>query len=119
MGVRDESGRHDYVEQVRVTSPWFVTPQGIHVGSRLSAVLAAFPQARPVPSDASPPVHQHLALYDDRKRGITFEFANGRRGVAPAVSCRAIVIHPKGHGVLDEYYPWYMADEEGRWGYAL
>ncbi len=119
MGVRDGSGRHDYVEQVRVTSPWFVTPQGIHVGSRLSAVLAAFPQARPVPSDASPPVHQRIALYDDRKQGITFEFANGRRVGSPPSLCRAIVIHPKGQGVLDEYYPWYMADEKGRWGYAL
>jgi hypothetical protein len=113
LTVRDESGLHEYVEQLRVTSPWFATPQGVHVGSRLSAVIAAFPKVRRVNPDETPAKHQQIALYDDVGQGIAFEFAAATHGVPGSTECRAILVHPKRKSALDEYYPWYMPDDIG------
>lgn len=113
LTVRDESGLHEYVEQLRVTSPWFATYRGIRVGSSLSAVSTAFPKVRRINPDATPAKHQQIALYDDVSQGITFEFAAEKHGVPGSTECRAILVHPKRKTALDEYYPWYMPDHNG------
>jgi hypothetical protein len=73
------------IKLIRVTSPWYRTPDGLSTGSRLDQILRRFPHAQP--SDDS------QSLYDDVKKGIAFEFA----GHAAASSrCMAIMVHPPG-----------------------
>jgi hypothetical protein len=124
LTIRDMSGSdlkrmHEFVEQVRVTSPWFATHQGIHVGSSLSSVITAFPKVRRLNPDVTPTKHQKLALYDDVRQGITFEFAAAKHGVPGSTKCQAILVHPKRKNVLEAPYPWYMPDNNGVLRYAL
>ena len=77
------------LDTIRVTSPRYATKAGLHVGSTLAQIRHQFPQLRSANSDAT--------LYDDKKRGIAFEFA--RR---PDASTRAIavMVHTPG-----KFYP--------------
>ena len=113
LTIRDESGLHTFVEQVRVTSPWFATRRGIHVGSSFSAVRAAFPKMLRLNPDAKPTEHQVLALYDNVNQGILFEFAAAKHGVPSSAKCQAILVHPKRKTALLEYSDWYMPDDIG------
>ena len=113
LTIRDESGLHEFVEQVRVTSPWFVTRRGIHVGSSFSAVRVAFPKAQRLNPDVGPNKHQGLALYDDVNQGILFEFAAAKHGVPAVAKCRAILVHPRQKTALMEYAYWYLPDDQG------
>ncbi len=74
-------------DTIRVTSPSFATQNGLHVGSTLAQIQRLFPHLRPANSDAT--------LYDDKKRGIAFEFAR-----QPGANTRAIAIsvHTPGQG---------------------
>ena len=67
------------IDTVRVTSPAFATRSGLHVGSTLSQIWHQFPHLRPANSDAT--------LYDDKSRGIAFEFP-----AHPNASSRAIAV---------------------------
>jgi len=113
LTIRDDTGLHEFVEEVRVTSPWFITRQGVSVGSSFATVLKAFPCAQLTDPDTNPKLHQTVALYDDVKHGILFEFEVGKRKCSPSTKCTAILIHPKGRNALDEYMPWYMKDDKG------
>jgi hypothetical protein len=113
LTIRDQTGLLEFVEQVRVTSPWFITRQGVRVGSTRSTVLKVFPDARLIDSNSTTHVHQNLVLYDDTRHGILFEFAVDNRRCIPSTKCSAILIHPKGQSALEEYLPWYMADTSG------
>jgi hypothetical protein len=73
------------IQLIRVTSPWYRTPDGLSTGSRLDQILRRFPHARP--GDDS------QGLYVDAKQGIAFEFA----GHAAAESrCIAISVFSPG-----------------------
>ena len=113
LTVRDESGLREFVEQVRVTSPWFATRRGIHVGSSLSAVLAAYPKAQRLNPALEPAKGRELALYDDVNQGILFEFAMAKQAVLRSTKCQAILVHPKRKSALLEYSSWYMPDGIG------
>lgn len=71
---------------IRVTSPWYRTPEGLSTGSTFPRILHAFPGVRAT--------DQSQTLYDDPKRGIAFEFA--RRATAGS-ACIAIMVHPAGN----------------------
>ncbi|HEY0793877.1 MAG TPA: hypothetical protein VGD78_22635 [Chthoniobacterales bacterium] len=71
------------IKLIRVTSPWYRTPDGLSTGSVLVQILRRFPGARPKSDNQS--------LYDDVKRGITFEFAGRATSNSP---CIAIMVHP-------------------------
>jgi hypothetical protein len=73
------------IKLIRVTSPWYRTPDGLSTGSLLSQILRRFPRARPRGESQS--------LYDDTKQGIAFEFA--RRATSDS-RCIAIIVHPPG-----------------------
>lgn len=112
LTIRDGSGLHTFVEQVRVTSPWFKTRRGIHVGSRFSAVMAAFPKAHLLNPETGLK-YREVALYDDISQGIMFEFAAAKHGVPASAKCRAILVHPKRKSAMSEYSPFYGPDGKG------
>jgi hypothetical protein len=68
------------IDEIRITSPEFHTREGIHCGSMLSQIRAAFPGIRP---DSSTP-----DIYEDPVRGIAFEFEDkpGRESVCIAIT---------------------------------
>lgn len=76
-------------DTIRVTSPRFATKTGLHVGSTLAQIRHQFPHLRPANPDAT--------LYDDKKRGIAFEFARRPEADTRAL---AISVHPSG-----KFYP--------------
>ena len=83
LNVQPFDGRT--IDNIRVTSPWFHTYNGISTGSTKAQIRRYFPNARPI--DGSP------TLYDDAKQGIAFEFAQNPTAGSP---CIAIMVHPPG-----------------------
>ena len=73
------------IDNLRVTSPWFHTHDGISTRSTLAQIRHRFPNVRPV--------YVNQTLYDDAKLGIAFEFAQSATAEAP---CIAIMVHPPG-----------------------
>ncbi len=73
------------IDDIRVTSPWFHTPNGLSTGSTLAQIRHHFPNVRPVDGERT--------LYDDAKLGIAFEFAQSATDRSP---CIAIMVHPPG-----------------------
>jgi hypothetical protein len=73
------------IELIRVTSPWYRTPNGLSTGNTFAQIRREFPDARPVDNDRK--------LYDDIKRGIAFEFARSPTADSP---CFAVMVHPRG-----------------------
>lgn len=73
------------IDTVRVTSPAFATQSGLHVGSTFAQIQRRFPHLRSVNSAHT--------LYDDKARGIAFEFAH-----RPSASSRvlAVTVHTPG-----------------------
>jgi len=88
-----------FVRQVRIESPTFHTPDGIRVGSTLASIHLKLSEAKLR--------DQNLRLFDSPERGIAFEM---RRDSRSNWRCSAIVIHPKGNGVLEEYNPFRAYD---------
>lgn len=77
MDVKPHNGLT--IDTVRVTSPAFATQRGLHVGSTFAQIQRRFPHLRSVNSAHT--------LYDDKARGIAFEFA--RR---PDANTRALAV---------------------------
>ncbi len=73
------------IDNIRVTSPWYHTHDGLSTGSTFSQIRHRFPNAHPVDGDRT--------LYDDAKLGIAFEFAQSATAGSP---CIAIMVHPPG-----------------------
>jgi hypothetical protein len=86
------------VQQVRVTSPSFVTANGIHTGSLISEIRQFFPGISAVgyyPDQQQ----QRVYIYDDAAQGIAFDIA------LPDSTCTAIAVHRKGENVAATYLP--------------
>lgn len=96
--VRDAAtgGEKETIEQVWTSSPTFATSSGVRVGDTLTHVKRAFPGISIAPSELNNGTK--VAVYDDRKAGIAFIFRNSK--------CSAIIIHPRGKSVTDEYMPF-------------
>jgi len=79
------------INEIRVTSRRFHTINGVSTASTLAQVRRHFPDARPVSGAPN--------LYDDRRHGIAFEFA---QPVLPSSRCIGVsVIKPLPHGSGD------------------
>jgi hypothetical protein len=94
---KDTSMREKTVQQIRTTSSYFKTENGVHVYSALAEIKHAFPgitQMKQNVGDA-----KKFTVYDDVKKGIAFEVVdvNGQQ------ICRAIFIHQKSKKVADIY----------------
>ncbi|WP_374163330.1 hypothetical protein [Arcticibacter sp. MXS-1] len=73
------------IRQIRVTSPAFKTPEGLHTGSPIGEIRRAYPLTK---TESYKDKGKRYALYDS-EQGIAFE-------VGPDSSCVAIIIHEKG-----------------------
>lgn len=73
------------IDTLRVTSPAFATQSGLHVGSTFAQIRRQFPHLRPTNA-----VH---TLYDDKARGIAFEFVRRPSASSHAI---AITVHTPG-----------------------
>ena len=94
--VRTVSGAQTVVEQIRVTSPWFSTTNGITTRSFLVQIQRAFPQARAMAFYHSAALHSRVTVYDEIKQGIAFEISSDGR-------CLAITIHRQGNQVAHSF----------------
>jgi len=82
-----DDGSHRSVQVVRATSPYFQLANGLHVGSRLRNIRAAY-GALPLATTYSVPGGVRY-LYDAGAKGIAFE-TNGK---ASDSKCTAVIVH--------------------------
>lgn len=73
------------IRQIRVTSPRFETPEGLHTGSTLLQIKRYFPGGK---SDATGPVLR----YNVATQGISFEL----EGNGVNATCTAVLVYPPG-----------------------
>lgn len=74
------------VQQIRTTSPFFKTSTGLHVGSNLTQIKAAFPDLKKTADYTEGGVP--YSLYDAVAAGIAFEINDS--------VCEGIIVHAKG-----------------------
>ncbi len=92
-GPHDSSAHPEqFVRQIRIESPSFHTAGGLRVGAPLESIGQGLTEAK-IPSKT-------IRLFDNRKTGIAFEMRLNAKG---RWRCFAILVHPKGRGVLEEY----------------
>jgi len=101
--TRDGTGLITTICQVRIDSPYFHTSQGVHAGDNLLRILRVFPHARLASRFTAS--NKRVDLYDDKKNGIAFEFKPAAD--ASQERCIAILIHPHGKSVTEEYSSEY------------
>ncbi len=94
---KDTGMREKSVQQVRTTSSFFNTGNGIHVYSSLNEIQKAFPEIHKVKQNEEDT--KKFTVYDAVKDGIAFEIVN----VNNQKICTAIFIHFKGKKVMDIY----------------
>jgi hypothetical protein len=98
----DNDATGHYVRQIRLTSPYFVTSNGISTRSSLADILRAFKDARAVAKYSSPERGGTIYLYDDKMQGIAFEVFQGESDPASG-RCIAIVVHMTGGDPANQY----------------
>ncbi len=81
------------IDTIRVTSPAFATQNGLHVGSTFAKIRHRFPHLRSVNSAHT--------LYDDKSRGIAFEFARRPHASSRAI---AVTVHMPGQAATATAY---------------
>lgn len=81
------------IDTVRVTSPAFATQRGLHVGSTFAQIQRWFPHLRSINSAHT--------LYDDKARGIAFEFASRPKPSSRAI---AVTVHTPGQAATATAY---------------
>ena len=94
---KDTSMREHTVQQIRTTSSFFKTENGIHVYSSSDDIKKAFPFVKRASKYKQNGVN--ITVFDDRNNGIAFE-------MAPAdvqTICIGIIIHQKQKSVNDIY----------------
>ncbi|MCP9749583.1 hypothetical protein [Ferruginibacter sp. HRS2-29] len=84
FGDKDEASR---AKQIRITSPYFKTQEGLCVGSHMEEISKVYPVLKktgryPSPTNAT----QMVVVMDEPDKGIAFE-------ISPAYKCVGIVIH--------------------------
>ncbi|WP_146171781.1 hypothetical protein [Flavobacterium magnum] len=99
---KDNELKEKVVRQIRVTSAEFKTKNGISTESAFAEIMQAYPRLQTVAKYDNSDTKIETTIYDDVASGIAFEINNpfGKS------RCAAIIVHPKGKKVTDEYiYP--------------
>ena len=99
MGNADESSR---VKQIRITSPYFITANGISVGSALDSINQYFPNAKNAASYISPKTKKEVIIYDDLKGGVAFEIDTQKK-------CIGINIHKPNEEAYETYIAFFSS----------
>jgi hypothetical protein len=94
---KDTSMREKTVQQIRTTSSYFITENGVQVYTSLNEIKQAFPSVIQIKQNGEDA--KKFTVYDDIKNGIAFEIIN----VNGQQICRAIFVHTKGKKVTDIY----------------
>lgn len=93
-----------YVRIIRVTSPWFKTANGLSTECVFSQAQHQYPALKRMAQYAPQQVPVSIAVYDEVKRGLAFEFLCDQRGrVGPQSPCLAILVHTPGKQVNQFY----------------
>jgi hypothetical protein len=100
FGDKDEASR---ARQLRITSPYFKTAEGLSVGSDMDGISKIYPVLKktgryPSPKDPA----QMVVVMDDPDKGIAFE-------IDPSYKCVGIVIHRR----EDKPFETYLGFIEG------
>lgn len=94
---KDASMRQQTVQQIRTTSSFFKTENGVHVYSSLDDIKKAYPFIKRASKYKQNGVN--ITIFDDRNNGIAFETAP----VELQSICIGIIIHQKQKSVNDVY----------------
>lgn len=98
----DEEATGHYVRQIRITSPWFVTQEGIRSGSSFDSITYVYPDVQPVAEYDEGAKH---IVYDDLNEGIGFELLLDGNGNPNR--CTGIIVHEPGRAIGNTYIPRY------------
>lgn len=101
MGTENETSR---VKQIRVTSPWFVTAEGIHSGSSLQEISKVFDVKKQATFTLNKQVY---SIYRSAK-GIAFE-------VDPQEVCKGIIVFDMVSEPGQMYLPFYSDMKMVKW----
>jgi hypothetical protein len=97
----NDSATGHFVRQIAVTSPVFVTADGISTKSTLGDILRVYTKARAVATYTSD-TGDTIYLYDDQTRGIAFDVTRGG-GDSASGKCISILVHMPGISAAGEY----------------
>jgi len=94
---KDSTMREKTVQQVRTTSSYFSTNNGVHVYSSFAEINNQFPNieklAHYIDDD------RDIIIYDDKQNGIAFEITSANKQQI----CTGIIVHKKGEAVTNVY----------------
>jgi hypothetical protein len=93
----DTDMRRHTVQEIRTTSSFFVTPDGIHVYSALPDIQKKYVVNKAAQYKSND--GRTIIIYDDKQQGIAFEIVSA----ANQNICIGIIIHEKGKDVNDIY----------------
>jgi hypothetical protein len=93
MGTQDEAAR---VKQIRITSPWFITAEGIHNGATLQQINKVYGVKKSATFTLK---KEAYAIYRSAK-GIAFE-------IDPQEVCKGIVVFDEASQPGQIYLPFY------------
>ncbi|AWI26932.1 hypothetical protein [Flavobacterium pallidum] len=96
---KDNELKEKVVRQIRVTSPDFKTKDGISTESSFAEIQQQYPKLQTVGKYDNSDTKIETTIYDDVASGIAFEIKNPYGNS----HCSAIIVHPKGKKVTDEY----------------
>ena len=102
--LNSENPDQPRVQQIRVTSSYFKTKNGISVGSGFARIKRAYPRIKLIETYATKKTNGPIQIYSDIKGGIAFEIYRGREGKAAVGLCAAILVHS----------PRYVTERDGR-----
>lgn len=94
---KDTSMREKTVQQIRTTSSFFETGNGIHVYSSFKNVKTAFPQLKKAATYKDD--GREFTVYDDKEQGIAFEMVSA----GAEKLCTGVIIHKPGASVTAVY----------------
>ncbi|QNF31753.1 hypothetical protein HUW51_03080 [Adhaeribacter swui] len=95
MGAPNQASR---VDQIRVTSPYFITTDSVHVNASLSVIQKAFPGVVKAGAYPVPKTTGKIFIYDAAAAGIAFEINEQER-------CVAITVHAANQQIKNNYLP--------------
>lgn len=98
FGDKDEAPR---VQNIRITSPFFKTEEGVRCGGTLFFIKMQYPTIKkPIAAYTDKATGEEIAIYDEQKEGIAFE-------INTAGKCIAIGVHKPGKKIIDTYLPMF------------
>lgn len=98
FGAKDEAPK---VESIRITSPYFKTPEMVRSGSTLAFIKLQYPTIKkPTATYTDKKTGEEITIYDEQKQGISFE-------ISPSGKCIGIGVHKPGKKITDAYLPMF------------